>query len=300
MFANFSLVEARERAAVLALMARKPALKHLAGEIEERESAIRLLQELDEPADRLFSVEGKGVTLDQMEDYIISLEDEGIDVVTVLDTSYPANLRMVYDRPPALFVRGSLEEADERSVAVVGTRKASERGLAQARAVADALLEADYTIVSGLAEGIDSAAHRRALDAGARTVAVIGTGQKHSFPAKNAELQNTIAEQSAVVSHLWPNQGPRKWTFPLRNAVMSGFARATVVVEASDTSGARGQARLAREHGRPVFLLESLLEHEWARHAATYPNVYIVKDCDQITGNLERLYDSQSQLALVP
>src|SRR5450759_4228645 len=133
MFASSSLVEARERAAVLALMTRKPGLKHLAGEIEERDSAMQLLQQLDEPADRLFNVEGKGVTLDQMEDYIIDLEREGIDVVTVLDKeAYPANLQMVYDRPPAIFVRGSLDPSDERSVAVVGTRKPSDRGLEQA------------------------------------------------------------------------------------------------------------------------------------------------------------------------
>ncbi len=262
---------------------------------------MRLLQELDEPADRLFSVEGSRYTLDQMEDYIIGLERENIDVITVLDMdAYPANLRMVFDRPAALFVRGNLDPSDERSVAVVGTRKPSDRGLEQARTVVDALLEAHYVIVSGLAEGIDSAAHRRALDADARTVAVIGTGQRHAFPAKHAELQAAIGQRAAVISHFWPSQGPRRWTFPLRNAVMSGFARATVVVEASQTSGARTQARLAREHGRPVFLLNSLLEHPWARQAATYPNVYVVERGAQITDHLERLYDTQQQLTLVP
>jgi DNA processing protein len=298
MFANSSVVETRERAAVLALMARRAApWNRLAGAIEEVGSALRLLEHQDQP-DRLFEVEGKQFSLDQMEDYINGLEDEGILVTTVLDGSYPVNLRMVHDRPPALFFRGDLDPRDERSVAVVGTRKATEEGLERARAIVQALLEREYVTVSGLAAGIDTAAHRATLEAGKRTVAVIGTGLRHSFPKENAELQARLASSSTVLSQFWPGQEPRRWTFPQRNAVMSGFARATVVVEASDTSGARGQARLAREHGRPVFLLRSLLEHDWARHAAGYPGVYVVDDGHEIGSHLERLYDSQ--LELVP
>jgi DNA processing protein len=271
----------------------------LAGAIEEEGSAMRLLEQLDEPADRLFKVDRETtITLDQMEDYINGLEDEGISVTTVLDSSYPGNLRMVHDRPPGLFVRGELDPRDERSVAVVGTRSATERGVAQAKAIVDALLEREYVIVSGLAEGIDTAAHRRALGADGRTIAVIGTGLRQVFPKKNAGLQRQIATEAAVVSQFWPDQGPRKSTFPQRNAVMSGFARATVVIEASHTSGARMQARLAREHGRPVFLLSSLLEHSWARKAAEYPGVYVVHEVDELGVRLERLY--ADELTLVP
>jgi DNA processing protein len=292
-----SLVDTRERAAVLALMARHAAPgNRLAGAIEEVGSAMRLLEQQDEP-ERLFEIEGKQFSLDQMEEYINGLEGEGILVATVLDETYPVNLRMVYDRPPALFFRGELA-GDERSVAVVGTREATDEGLEQARAVVHALLERKYVIVSGLAAGIDTAAHRATLEAGERTVAVIGTGLRHAFPKQNTGLQAQLASTSAVLSQFWPGQGPRRWTFPLRNAVMSGFARATVVVEASDSSGARGQARLAREHGRPVFLLGSLLQHDWARRARDYPNVYVVDDGHEIGAHLERLYDSQ--LALAP
>ena len=133
------------------------------------------------------------------------------------------------------------------------------------------LVDARYTVVSGLAEGIDSAAHLAALDAGGRTVGVIGTGLRRAYPAKNAELQDRIASEAAVVSQFWPDAPPTKTSFPMRNVVMSGVARATVVVEASHTSGARMQARFALEHGRPVFLLESLLEHEWAQDYAERP-----------------------------
>jgi DNA processing protein len=151
-------------------------------------------------------------------------------------------------------------------------------------------------VVSGLAAGIDTAAHEAALEAGGRTVAVIGTGLRHVFPRPNAELQERIGRESAVVSQFWPGQEARKWTFPQRNAVMSGFARTTVVVEASHTSGARMQARLALEHGRPVFLLESLMEHEWARKYTGYDGVYVVRDGDEIVSHLERLYSDQLAL----
>jgi len=155
--------------------------------------------------------------------------------------------------------------------------------------IAEHLVDTDYTVASGLAAGIDSAAHRAALDRGGRTVAVIGTGLRRSYPAQNADLQRRIATECAVISQFWPDAPPTKRSFPMRNAVMSGFALATVVVEASHTSGARMQARLALEHGRPVFLLESLLEHEWAREYAERPGTHVVRAPEEITTLVDRL-----------
>lgn len=296
MFDKLPRRQVRERAAVLALMTRgSPPWVRLAGAIEEEGSAVQFLERQDADG-KLFDVEGERITLEQMEEYIDRLRAEGITVATVLDRAYPVNLRMVHDRPPALFIRGELSESDTRSVAVVGTRKASAQGLDQARAVVAALLERDYVIVSGLAAGIDSAAHRAALDASRRTVGVIGTGLRHAYPRANAALQAQLASTSAVISQFWPGQEPRRWTFPQRNAVMSGFSRATVVIEAADTSGARIQARFAREHGRPVFLFRSLLEHAWARQAITQAGVYVVEDSQQIGEHLERLYPSKLEL----
>jgi DNA processing protein len=189
-----------------------------------------------------------------------------------------------------------LDERDERSVAVVGTRKASDRGTREATAISRQLVEAGYTVVSGLAAGIDTAAHTAALDAGGRTVAVIGTGLRLHFPKANAELQARIGREHAVISQFWPGQEARPWTFPQRNAVMSGFARATVVVEASHTSGARMQARLALEHGRPVFFPQSMLEHRWARTYQSHGSVYVVEDGTEIVDHLERLYSTQLEL----
>jgi DNA processing protein len=277
MFGSRSLVSTRETAAILALRTRRDLpWNRIAGAVEEEGSALRLLEQLDEAAaDRLFTVDAKRYTLDELEEHVHAWEREGISLVTVLDASYPANLRTVHDRPPLLFVRGSLDERDERSVAVVGTRRASERGLEQARAIAAGLVDAGYVVVSGLAAGIDTASHHAALEAGGRTVAVIGTGLRHAFPRASAELQDRLGRESAVVSQFWPGQEPRRWTFPQRNAVMSGFSRATVVVEASHTSGAKMQARLALEHGRPVFLLRSLLEHRWAQQYEGRPGTYV-------------------------
>jgi DNA processing protein len=300
MFASQSLVNTRETAAVLALMARRGRdlpWNRLAGAIEEEGSALRLLEQLDaEAPERLFEVERQRLSLDELEDRVHAWEAEGIRLVTVLDDAYPVNLRMVHDRPPALFVRGRLDERDERSVAVVGTRKATPPGLEQASAITRDLVAAGYTVVSGLAAGIDTAAHTAALDAGGRTTAVIGTGLRQQFPKANAELQARIGRDHALISQFWPGQEPRPWTFPQRNAVMSGFARATVVVEASHTSGARMQARLALEHGRPVFFPTSMLEHHWAQTYEGHQSVYVVRDGSEVVGHLDRLYSPELDL----
>ena len=187
-------------------------------------------------------------------------EAAGMRPLTVLEPDYPDNLRAVHDRPPLLFVAGQLEQRrDQRSVAVIGSRRATAEGVERANGVAGHLADRGYTIVSGLAAGIDTAAHTTALAMRARTVAVIGTGLSHAYPTQNAELQSEIAANGAVLSQFWPDEGPSRTNFPMRNAVMSGLALATVIVEASQTSGARVQARLAQSHGRPVFLARALL-----------------------------------------
>ena len=200
-----------------------------------------------------------------------------IKLVTVLDEGYPANLRRVDDRPPLLFIAGALEQADERSIAIIGARRASADGLRLAARFAGEFAGHDFTVISGLAAGIDRAAHEAVLARGGRTVAVIGTGLLHqSYPPENAELQRQIADRCAVVSQFWPDSPPTQKTFPMRNAVMSGLSRGSVVIEASERSGARVQARLALAHGRPVFLLERLLAQDWARHLARHEGVHVV------------------------
>jgi DNA processing protein len=220
---------------------------------------------------------------------LASWHEAGIEVLTVLDAGYPENLRQVHDRPPVLFVAGSLRPDDDRSISVVGSRRASADGLAAAERFAADLTRAGFTVVSGLARGIDTAAHRSALAAGGRTVAVIGTGLEHSYPPDNAGLQRQIAERCAVVSPFWPDTSPSRETFPRRNAVMSGLTLGTLIVEASVRSGARVQARRALAHGRPVFLLRRLLGQEWAADLAARPGVHVVDETARIIEIVERL-----------
>ena len=216
-------------------------------------------------------------------------ERAGTRMVTVLDDCYPSNLRMIHQRPPVLFMRGAGDERDGMSVAVVGTREPTPRGIEQTRRLAAGLIERGIPVVSGLAAGIDSTAHRTALASGGRTVAVIGTGIDRVYPPQNADLQREIAAKGLVISQFLPGAPPTKVSFPMRNAVMSGYALATVVVEAAYRSGARMQARLALQHGRHVFLMRSLLEHDWARDYAQRPGVTVVENADDVFGELRRL-----------
>jgi DNA processing protein len=217
--------------------------------------------------------------------------EQGIRALTVLDPEYPENLRTVHDRPPLIFAAGALNAQDARSAAVIGARRASQRGLSRARAIARHLVDSGYTVLSGLAAGIDTAAHTAALETGGRTIAVIGTGLAHAYPPQNASLQARIAERHAVISQFWPDTRPSRRTFPMRNATMSGFALASVIVEAGERSGARTQARLALNHGRPVFLTAPLLEQAWARDLARMPGVHVVESPAEITRTIERLVE---------
>ena len=222
----------------------------------------------------------------------------GMRLVTMLDPDYPPNLRAVHDRPPMVFVAGRLTPADAYGVAVVGARKATHDGTKKATEIAEHLVDRGFTVVSGLATGIDTAAHTATLARGGRTVAVIGTGLARSYPPQNEALQRRIASECAVVSQFWPDAPPSRRSFPMRNAVMSGITLATVVVEASDTSGARMQARLARAQGRPVFLLASLVERQqWAREYATRPGTHVVRSPDEIATVVERLISPGSLVA---
>jgi DNA processing protein len=212
----------------------------------------------------------------------------GITLVSVLDPEYPVNLHAVHDRPALLFVRGELSGRDEQSVSIVGSRQASAEGVAHARRLATELSEAGYVVASGLAAGVDATAHTATLDAGGRTLAVIGTGVDRVYPSAHARLQRTIAERGAVISCFWPDQPPTRHSFPLRNGVMSGLTRVTVIVEASSTSGTRVQARRALAHGRPVCLVTKLLTQQWARELAERPNVHVSDRADEIAAVIER------------
>jgi DNA processing protein len=283
---------ARESAALVALLqlGRRPPREY-AEAVERAGSALAILEEELTIGQGQASLlpEDPAPLLSRAELQIGAWRRDGLRLVTVLDGSYPQNLRTVHDRPPILFVSGSLTSQDAHSVAIVGARRASGAGLAAATTLAGEMARGGYVVVSGLAAGIDTAAHEAALSAGGRTVAVIGTGLRHSYPPENSALQRRIAAEGAVVSQFWPDAPPTRKSFPLRNAVMSGLALGTVVVEASFRSGARLQARLALAHGRPVFLWRPVLDEPWARDIAQRPGVHVIDEAVQVMQVVERL-----------
>ncbi len=223
----------------------------------------------------------------------------GAHLVTVLDSSYPANLRLIPNLPPFLFVRGEVREEDLRSVAVVGTRQASDAGIRRAQRMSRLLAERGVTVVSGMARGIDSAAHRSAIESGGRTIAVLGTGITKTYPPENRELAEEITKHGALVSQFWPTRSPGRDTFPRRNVVTSGLSQGTVVIEASNTSGAKMQARLALEHGKKVFLLKSLVMNQpWARGYVAKRGAIEVTDVEEVIRHLappERVRQASEQ-----
>lgn len=176
--------------------------------------------------------------------------------------------------PEALFWAGDAALlSSARKVSVVGSRAASEDGLKRARALAHELVRHEIVVVSGLAEGIDTAAHRGAIDAGGRTIAVIGTPLDQAYPKRNAELQALIAREHLVISQFAPGTKVRPYHFPIRNRLMALLTDATVIVEAGETSGTLHQGWEAIRLGRPLFIMESVARNtslRWPQEMIEY------------------------------
>ena len=171
------------------------------------------------------------------------------------DPLYPARLKQIYDYPPVLYVRGSLPAEDEPCLAIVGTRRPTVYGRQVTEELAADLARSKITIVSGLARGIDSVAHRTALEAGGKTVAVFGSGLDIVYPGENTKLAQAIMEKGALVSEHPLGVKPRAENFPLRNRIMSGLSLGVLVVEAGERSGALITAHQAVEQDREVFAI---------------------------------------------
>jgi DNA processing protein len=174
-------------------------------------------------------------------------------LITLNDTRYPLLLGEIYDPPLALFVRGELKEEDATTVAIVGTRRATPYGIRMAEKLGRELGARGVTVISGMASGIDSAAHRGAIDGGGRTIAVLGNGVDIVYPPQNAELMDAITRNGCVLSQFPMGMKPSKGHFPYRNRIISGMTKGTVVVQAPARSGALITANTAAEQGREVF-----------------------------------------------
>ncbi len=178
----------------------------------------------------------------------------GLSVVVIDDEGYPARLRTIADPPPVLYLRGAFDPADESAVAIVGTRRASTYGRLVAERLASDLARRGVTVVSGLARGIDAAAHGGALRAGGRTLAVCGCGLDVPYPRENADLAGRIAGgPGACLTEFAVGRNPEAWHFPARNRIISALALGVLVIEAPENSGALITADYAAEQGREVF-----------------------------------------------
>jgi DNA processing protein len=200
-------------------------------------------------ADRIM----EGLNLEYGRRQIEWAEKNGYEIITLADADYPAALRSLYDAPSFLFCKGKLAEADRRAAAIVGSRSATDYGRAMAAKIAGELSRHGVTVVSGMAIGVDSTSHRAALEAGGRTVAVLGSGIDVIYPSSNKKLYHRIAEQGAVLSEFFPGTGPNPGHFPRRNRIIAGLSQAVIVVEAGDKSGALLTADLALAHNRKLF-----------------------------------------------
>jgi DNA processing protein len=190
---------------------------------------------------------------DEVENEVRRAERAGATLIPFNHASYPARLRMIADPPPLLYVRGELRAEDERAVAVVGSRSASEYGQRVARVLCRDLASLGFTVVSGLARGVDGAAHEAALSAGGRTLAVLGSGVDRPYPPEHGQLYQRIPGNGAVISELPMGTRPLAFNFPARNRLISGLSLGVVVVEATEKSGSLITAALALDQGREVF-----------------------------------------------
>ena len=231
----------------------------------------RLLEAFGDPAsalgagkDRLMRVDGIGEEtakiLQNWQDHadpiaeIREAHERGIAIVTQDDEGYPAPLRDAYDPPLLLYVWGTIEPRDKHAIGVVGSRRATHYGTQATKKLSYQIAQAGFTIISGLARGIDTAAHEAAVAAGGRTIAVIGSGLGKLYPPENLALAEKIASGfGAVVSEFPLNTAPDKQTFPMRNRIVAAWSRALLVVECPAWSGSLITANLATEYGKPVF-----------------------------------------------
>ena len=221
----------------------------------------------------------------------------GVTILLDTDDGYPRMLREIHDPPSVLFVRGAILPEDAMSISIVGTRHASRYGLEQAERLAESLARAGLTIVSGMARGIDAAAHRGAMKAGGRTLAVLGGGVLNVFPPEHKGLAEEIVACGAVMSEAPPLFAPLSGSFPQRNRIISGLSLGTIVVEAPERSGALITARLAMEQNREIFAVPGRVDSRTARgcHALIRDGAKLVESADDVLEELNPLVEEVSR-----
>jgi DNA processing protein len=218
----------------------------------------------------------------------------GIAILTEADPQYPRMLREIPDPPGLLFVRGALRPEDGLAIGIVGTRHGTSYGLRQADRLAASLARSGLTIISGLARGIDAAAHRGALAARGRTLGILASGVLAIYPPEHAGLAEQVTAQGALVSEQPPRSAPLAGTFPQRNRLISGMSLGVIVVEAGDRSGALITARHAMEQGRDVFAVPGNVDSRASRgcHRLLRDGAILVETADDVLEHLGPLVES--------
>ncbi len=227
-------------------------------------------------------------TATDLETQLQLCRDNHINILDQTSDSYPTPLKEIHDPPTILFCQGDLTVADTIAISIVGTRHATHYGKTVAEKLARGLSLAGFTIVSGLARGIDAAAHRGALQAGGRTIAVLGGGILKLYPPEHAELASEIANQGAILTEALPLAAPKSGSFPKRNRIVTGLSLGVIVVEAGDRSGALISARLAMEQGREVFAVPGRIDSRMSRgcHRLIRDGAKLVESVDDVLEEL--------------
>lgn len=220
--------------------------------------------------------------------YIDLCAKNQIDILSSFDSVYPKPLIELPNPPTIIYKRGDLVEEDSLAIAIVGSRHATPYGKRIAERLARGLAMAGYTIVSGLARGIDAAAHKGALEANGRTIGVLASGLLNIYPAEHADLARRVSESGALISENAPNHPPKSGSFPQRNRIISGLSLGTIVVEAADRSGALITARLASEQGREVFAVPGPVDSRMSRgcHQLIRDGAKLVESVDDVLEEL--------------
>jgi DNA processing protein len=216
----------------------------------------------------------------------------GARIITPLDEEYPGALKHIHDPPLALYIKGSLEKKDRHALAVVGSRRSTSYGNTVADRLSYQLAKVGFTVISGLARGIDTAAHRGALKGGGRTLAVLGSALDRIYPPESEELADAIAGQGAVISEFPLGREPDRTTFPYRNRIVSGMSLGVLVVEAGFKSGALHTADAALDQGKSVFAVPGRIDSGASKgtNRLIQAGAKLVADVDDILEEFETLF----------
>ena len=222
----------------------------------------------------------------EFKEELLRVQALSIKVITILDAEYPKQLKQIYDPPIVLYVKGQLPELSPIAVSIVGCRRASSYGLEQAQRLGNQLGQKGISVISGMARGIDTAAHQGVLSAGGKTVAVLGSGLMNIYPAESKNLYIQISQQGAIISEYSLQTMPLRENFPQRNRIISGLSNAVIVVEAAKRSGSLITARLALEQGRDVYAVPGQ-----ANAFNAQGTNYLIKEGAKLVENVEDFLD---------